>query len=283
MTPTTVLTVAGSDSGAGAGIQADLKTFAALGAYGTSVVTAVTAQNTREVTAVHAVPAGVVADQLEAVLSDFRVRAVKTGMLGDEEIAEVLATRARAGRLPNLVVDPVLVATTGARLGAVETVRRLLPYAFVVTPNRAEAEALVGAPVRTPEQMLAAARELAAGGPAAVVVTGGDPAGADPASDRPAGGDRAGGGRAGGAEPAVDALWHAGRATLLRGPRVATRNTHGTGCSFSAALATRLAAGDDVPAAVGFAKQYVARAIGGARSWELGGGHGPLDHFGWSR
>ncbi|WDZ85319.1 bifunctional hydroxymethylpyrimidine kinase/phosphomethylpyrimidine kinase [Micromonospora cathayae] len=261
MTPTTVLTIAGSDSGGGAGIQADLKVFAALGAYGTSVLTAVTAQNTRGVDAVLPLPPRTVTDQLDSVLADFRVRAVKTGMLGTPAVADAVAEAARAGRLPNLVVDPVLVATSGHRLGVAEAVERLLPYALVATPNRAEAEALTGARVTTVEEMVAAAETLAATGPAWVVVTGGDVAAAG---------------------EAVDVLHGDGGTTLLRAPRVPTRHDHGTGCSFSAAVAVRLAAGDPVPVAVQTAKEYVTRALAGARDWALGSGRGPLDHFGWS-
>ncbi|WBB79187.1 bifunctional hydroxymethylpyrimidine kinase/phosphomethylpyrimidine kinase [Micromonospora sp. WMMD882] len=262
MTPTTVLTIAGSDSGGGAGIQADLKVFAALGAYGTSVLTAVTAQNTRGVDAVLPLPPRTVTDQLDSVLADFAVRAVKTGMLGSPAIADAVAEAAKAGRLPNLVVDPVLVATSGHRLGVVGAVERLLPYAVVATPNRAEAEALTGAPVTTVEEMTAAAVALAAGGPAWVVVTGGD---VDADGE------------------AVDVLHGDGGTTVLRASRVDTRHNHGTGCSFSAAIAVRLAAGDPVPVAVRAAKEYVTRALTGARHWALGSGSGPLDHFGWSR
>ncbi len=261
MTPRTVLTIAGSDSGGGAGIQADLKVFAALGAYGTSVITAVTAQNTRGVDAVLPLPPQTVRDQLDSVLGDFAVRAVKTGMLGTPEVADAVAEAARAGRLPRLVVDPVLVATSGHRLGVVEAVERLLPYAEVVTPNCAEAAALTGRRVTTAEEMAVAAEALAAGGPAHVVVTGGD---VDAAGE------------------SVDVLVGGGTTRLLRAPRVATRHSHGTGCSFSAAIAVRLAAGDPVPVAVAAAKEYVTRALTGARHWELGAGRGTLDHFGWS-
>ncbi|MFI2709911.1 bifunctional hydroxymethylpyrimidine kinase/phosphomethylpyrimidine kinase [Micromonospora sp. NPDC018662] len=261
MTPRTVLTIAGSDSGGGAGVQADLKTFAALGAYGTSVLTAVTAQNTRGVDAVLPLPPQTVRDQLDSVLGDFDVRAVKTGMLGTPAVAEVVAEAARDGRLPRLVVDPVLVATSGHRLGVVEAVERLLPYAEVATPNCAEAAALTGGRVGTVEEMVAAAEALAAGGPAFVVVTGGD---VDAAGE------------------SVDVLAGGGTTRLLRAPRVATRHNHGTGCSFAAAVAVRLAAGDAVPVAVAAAKEYVSRALTGARDWELGAGRGPLDHFGWS-
>ena len=147
LTPRTVLTIAGSDSGGGAGIQADLKVFAALGAYGTSVLTAVTAQNTRGVDAVLPLPPRTVTEQLDSVLADFAVGAVKTGMLGTPAVADAVAEAARDGRLPHLVVDPVLVATSGHRLGVVGAVERLLPYATVATPNCAEAAALTGRPV----------------------------------------------------------------------------------------------------------------------------------------
>ncbi|WP_089155235.1 bifunctional hydroxymethylpyrimidine kinase/phosphomethylpyrimidine kinase [Micromonospora sp. NBS 11-29] len=261
MTPQVALTIAGSDSGGGAGIQADLKTFAALGAYGTSVLTAVTAQNTRGVDAVLPLPPQTVRDQLDSVLGDFEVRAVKTGMLGSPAVADVVAEAARSGRLPRLVVDPVLVATSGHRLGVVEAVERLLPYAEVATPNCAEAAALTGRGVDTVEEMVAAAETLAARGPAFVVVTGGD---VDAAGE------------------SVDVLAGGGTTRLLRATRVDTRHNHGTGCSFAAAVAVRLAAGDAVPVAVQAAKEYVTRALTGARGWELGAGRGPLDHFGWS-
>ncbi|MGI5212021.1 bifunctional hydroxymethylpyrimidine kinase/phosphomethylpyrimidine kinase [Plantactinospora sp. CA-290183] len=271
MTPPVVLTVAGSDSGGGAGIQADLKVFAALRLHGTSVITAITAQNTRAVRGVHPVPAEMVTEQIAALVDDLPPLAVKTGMLGGAAVADAVAAAARAGLLPNLVVDPVLVSTSGHRLGVVGAVERLLPYAVVATPNRAEASAILGWRVSTPDEMAKAATELAAGGPEYVVVTGGDADGADPGGEGPAGG--------GGA---VDALCGGGEVRLLPGPWFDTRNTHGTGCSFSAAIAGRLALGDAVPDAVRFAKEYVARALLGARAWQLGGGHGPLDHFGWS-
>jgi len=266
MTPPIVLTVAGSDSGAGAGIQADLKVFAALRLYGTSVLTAVTAQNTSDVRAIFPVPAEVVTEQLTAVTEDLPPLAVKTGMLGSTAVADAVATAARAGLLPNLVVDPVLISTSGRRLGVANAIERLLPYAVVATPNRAEASAILGWPVSTPDDMAKAAGQLAAAGSRYVVVTGGD---AEAAGQSPVDG-------------AVDALWTGAEVRLLRGPWVDTRNTHGTGCSFSAAIAGRLALGDEVPDAIVFAKEYVARALRGAQHWRLGGGHGPLDHHGWS-
>jgi hydroxymethylpyrimidine/phosphomethylpyrimidine kinase len=250
VTPAVVLTIAGSDSGGGAGIQADLKTFAALGAYGASVVTAVTAQNTLGVTAIHPVPAAIVAAQLDAVLDDLPVAAVKVGMIGDPEVAAVIA--ARAARLPHLVVDPVLVATSGARLADVAAVQPLVAYASLLTPNRQEAAALVGSPVETASEMVSAAERLAGSG-RAVVVTG--------------------------SELAIDVLHCDGVTDVLRGEPVPTVNNHGSGCTFSSAIAVRLAAGDAMPDAVRHAKRYVAAALAGGRDWRLGAGPGPLNHF----
>ena len=251
MTPVVVLTVAGSDSGGGAGIQADLKTFAALGVFGVSVVTAVTAQNTLGVTAIHPVPVDVVEAQLDAVLGDFPVAAVKVGMIGDPAVGELLARR--AGELPNLVVDPVLVATSGARLANRDAVGPLLAYAKVLTPNRSEAAALTDRKVESVAEMEAAAIRLAGGGAEAVVVTG--------------------------SELAVDVLHRRGVTEVLDGEPVDTLNNHGSGCTFSSALAVRLALGDEVPAAVVAAKKYVTAALRGGREWTLGAGPGPLDHF----
>jgi len=259
MTPPVVLTIAGSDSGGGSGIQADLRVFAALRTHGTSVVTAVTAQNTRAVNDVYPLPGNVVAVQLNAIVDDYRVAATKIGMLASAEVAAAVSAKARAGALPNIVLDPVLESSTGRRLGVVTAIERLLPYATVATPNREEASALVGWQVTSPADMAGAAGQLAAGGPKYVVVTGGDLAG----------------------EEAVDAVWTEAGARFLRYPRIVSRNTHGTGCSFSAAIAARLALGDSPPDAMVFAKEYVARAITGARHWQLGSGGGPLDQFGW--
>lgn len=261
MIPPIVLTIAGSDSGAGAGIQADLKAFAALGCFGTSVITAVTAQNTQGVRDVLSMPGDMVAAQIDALLDDLPPRAVKVGMLATVEAATEVANRARDGLLPNLVVDPVLVSTGGHRLGVVNAIERLLSYAEVITPNIREASELVGWSVSTPDDMARAAAELGSRGPRCVVVTGGDLTTG---------------------EDAVDAVWTKAGVRFLRRPRVATRNIHGTGCTFSAAIAARLAQGDEVSDALEAAKDYVARALHGARDWALGGGHGPLDHFGWS-
>jgi hydroxymethylpyrimidine/phosphomethylpyrimidine kinase len=273
-TPPVALTIAGSDSGGGAGIQADLVTFAALGVHGTSVITALTAQNTRAVTAVHVPPVDVLQAQLDAVLDDLPVAAVKTGMLATEKVVHAVAEAAAAGRLPNLVVDPVLVSASGARLldeGAERAyVEALFPHALVVTPNSREATALLGRPVETVDDARAAARDLAELGPRWVVVKGGhqrDPSG-EPSAE------------------AVDVVYEAatGAVTELRRPRVATRNDHGTGCTFAAATAARLAAGDAVPAALAAAKDFVHEGLTASVGWCLGAGHGPVGKLGaWAR
>jgi hydroxymethylpyrimidine/phosphomethylpyrimidine kinase len=257
VTPPVVLTVAGSDPSAGAGIQADLKTFAAQGVYGVCVITAVTAQNSRGVSDVYPLPPAVVGKQLDALLDDVRLAAVKVGMLATAEAATVVADRARDGGLPNLVLDPVLLSSSGYPIGVREAVEHLLPYATVVTPNAAEAGALLDRPVGTRAELAEAAERLAAKGPTSVVVTGGDGAGPD----------------------AVDVLWTPDGVQFLTAPRVATRNTHGTGCTFAAAVAARLALGDAVPDAVREAKDYVTRALRDAADWKLGSGTGPLNHL----
>jgi len=257
------LTIAGSDSGGGAGLQADLKTFAAHGVFGTSVVTAVTAQNTAEVLGVHVVDPGFVDLQIDAVLSDLPVGAVKTGMLASTDTVAVVARWAAEGRLPNLVVDPVLVASTGRPLlgdgGAASYVRLLLPHAFVVTPNIREAALLTGAPVDDVEGMTRAAHRLAETGARVVVIKGGHLAG-----------DRA-----------PDVVLVDGKLHVLDGPRLQSHNDHGTGCTLSAATAAHLARGAEPLTALAEAKKFVTAAIAGSATWRLGAGHGPLDHFGW--
>jgi len=264
--PPVALTIAGSDSGGGAGIQADLKTFAALRVFGTSAITALTAQNTVGVRGVHATPTGFVVAQIAAVLDDLPVTAVKTGMLATAATVEAIAAIAAQGRLPHLVVDPVMVSSSGDRLlePAAEKAYRdgLFPHAAVVTPNLREAEVLLGSPIRSRADQHAAARALGDLGAGAAVVKGGHPAG-DPSG------------------MAVDVVWD-GKATYeLRAPWVDTPNTHGTGCSFAAATAAHLALGDDLRTALASAKDFVTRAIAGGARWHLGAGHGPLDHFGW--
>jgi len=253
-----VLTVAGSDSGGGAGIQADLRTFAAHGVHGTSAITAVTAQNSVAVLDWVALDPRMVVAQMEAVASDMPVAAAKTGMLATAAIVSAVAAAIERLRLPLIVVDPVMVAKSGDRLldRDAETAyrERLLPLATVVTPNLPEAESLLGRPVRTLAEMREAARALRAMGPRAVVVKGGHLEG-----------------------DAVDVFWDGERMEDLSAPRIATKNTHGTGCTYSAAIAARLALGDPLLDAVRGAKAYLTEAI--RRSYSVGRGHGPVDHL----
>ncbi len=257
-TPPRVLTIAGSDSGGGAGIQADLKTFAAHGVYGMSVVTAITAQNTREVRSVHEVPAAVVADQIDAVFEDIGVDAVKIGMLASAPIVEAVAERLAAHAGPPVVLDPVMVAKSGAPLLAENAVAalaaRLLPLSTLVTPNAREAERLTGLEVVDGVAQEAAGRELARRGPAALV-KGGHLPGA----------------------MVVDLLCDGRGVRRFTHPRIATRSTHGTGCTLSSAIAARLAFGAPLAEAVEGAIDYVQGAL--AAAYPLGGGQGPVDHF----
>lgn len=254
----TALTIAGSDSGGGAGIQADLKTFSALGVYGMSVLTAITAQNTRAVTAVHEIPAAVVAAQIDAVVTDIRTDAVKTGMIGSSEVIRVVAAKVREHGLSTLVVDPVMVAKSGDRLlreEAVDALRmELIPLATVVTPNLPEAEVIVGRPVATLDEMRAAAAAIVALGARSVVVKGGHRDG-DP----------------------IDVFYDGERHLELAAPRVRTTSTHGTGCTLASAIAAYLARGETLDAAVRGAKAYVTAAI--QHAYPIGHGHGPVHHF----
>ena len=258
--PPKLLTIAGSDSGGGAGIQADLKTFAALGAFGTSAVTAITAQNTVGVTAVQEIDLDVIGAQIDAVVEDIGVDAVKTGMLSSPEIVGLAAAKARQHGFDRLVVDPVMVAATGARLlqdSAVEAVKgELIPVATVVTPNTFEAEVLTGRPVTSKAEMEEAARAIHSLGPRYVVVKGGHIA------ESP---------------DSVDLLYDGDGFTEYSAPRVDTTSTHGTGCTFGSAIAVGLAHGLTVQEAVGKAKRYVTGAIGAA--FPVGQGNGPLNHF----
>ncbi|MER7277371.1 bifunctional hydroxymethylpyrimidine kinase/phosphomethylpyrimidine kinase [Dactylosporangium sp. NPDC000244] len=257
MNPPVALTIAGSDSGGGAGIQADLKTFAAHEVFGTSVITALTAQNTAGVRAISAVDPGFVEAQLEAVLDDLPVAGVKTGMLANPDTVALVARL--APRLPNLVVDPVLVASSGDRLFTADAERAylelLFPHAAVVTPNLREASVLLGREVLDADDAAKAAGDLAAYGPRCVVVKGG---------------------HLRGSAEAVDAVWYDGHTSLLSAPWIDTTNNHGTGCTFAAATAARLAAGDELPVALARAKSYVHSALTRSASWTLGAGHGPL-------
>ena len=252
------LTIAGSDSGGGAGIQADLKTFAALGVYGTSALTAVTAQNTLGVTGVQELPPDMVASQIDAVVSDIGADAVKTGMLANSGIIRVVAGKVTEHGLSNLVVDPVMVAKGGDPLlqeEAVDALRTLLvPLALVVTPNLPEASVLVGYRVVTLEQARRAARDIVGMGSRSVVVKGGHLQG-----------------------DAVDVFYDGSEFREFSSPRVDTTSTHGTGCTFASAIAAGLAKGMGVEEAVGQAKAYVTEAI--RRAVPIGSGHGPLNHF----
>ena len=257
-TPPRVLTIAGSDSGGGAGLQADLKAFALNGVFGTSVVTVLTAQNSAEIRAIEKVPAAFVQAQLDAVLADLRIAAAKTGMLASEETVRVVAGYAE--RLPNLVVDPVLVNSDGVKLFP-STVDRayvegLFPHAAVITPNIREATILTGREIRTDDDLAAAATDLARTGAGCVVVKGGGRPGVE----------------------AVDAVWHDGRVRFLRSPWVDTANNHGTGCTFAATTAALLARRVPVQDALAGAKRYVQAAIERGAAWQIGSGHGPL---GW--
>lgn len=252
------LTIAGSDSGGGAGIQADLKTFAALGVYGMSAITAVTAQNTRGVTGVHELPAEFVGAQIDAVMSDIGAHAAKTGMLANAEIIAIVARKATEHRIPNLVVDPVMVAKSGdplLRRDAVEALKtQLLPLAFVVTPNVPEAEEILGRRLADDGDFRQAAMDIRALGPRHVVIKGGHRPGA-----------------------AVDLLYDGEQFREFTAPRLAARHTHGTGCTFAAAVAALLARGLPVGEAVSGAKSYLTRAI--EQAYPIGRGTGPVHHF----
>lgn len=253
-----ILTIAGSDSGGGAGIQADLKTITVLGGFGTSVITALTAQNTLGVQGVHAIPTTFIQQQMDSVLSDIGTDSAKTGMLASPEIVEIVAEGIRRYNVQPLVVDPVMVAKSGDSLlskDARETIKKvLLPLAFVVTPNLPEAEVLCGFPVRDTEQMKTAAKKIHGLGPGNVLIKGGHLKG-----------------------DAVDILYDGQSFRTYEGPRLNQRNTHGTGCTFSAALATFLAQGLTIHQAVSQAKAFINRAIFTGIS--IGSGHGPTNPY----
>ncbi len=260
------MTIAGSDSGGGAGVQADLKTFAALGVYGTSVLTAITAQNTLAVTAAHEIPTDIISAQIDAVVSDIGADSVKTGMLSSREIIECVTASLKDAEkkypdmpgLRHLVVDPVMVAKSGDSLLREEAVGSLrdllLPMAAVVTPNIPETETLTGLTIVTDEDVRKAAQAIVAMGAASVVVKGGHREG-----------------------PATDVYFDGRDFREFTAPRFETVNTHGTGCTFASAVAAGLAKGLEAEDAVGQAKEFVTEAI--RRSFPIGQGHGPLNHF----
>ncbi|HXX06525.1 MAG TPA: bifunctional hydroxymethylpyrimidine kinase/phosphomethylpyrimidine kinase [Pseudolabrys sp.] len=256
------LTIAGSDSSGGAGIQADLKTFSALGVYGASVITALTAQNTQGVAGIHNVPVDFVTAQIDAVFSDLAVGAVKIGMLSQTAIIEAMAHGLRRHNAKNIVLDPVMAATSGDRLlasDAVAALRKLLfPQALVVTPNLPEAAALLEhAPARSEAEMEAQARALLDFGAQYILIKGGHGQGRE----------------------SVDLLVDATSVTRFAEMRVATKNTHGSGCTLSSAIAAGLAKGRDLKAAIRDAKTYVTAAIAAADTLAIGHGNGPLHHF----
>jgi len=256
------VTIAGSDSSGGAGVQADMKTFAAFGVYGACAITAVTAQNSKGVTAVYDVPRAMVAAQIDAVFSDLRVGAVKIGMLSHADVIETVAAALERWRVANIVLDPVLIASTGARLlepAAIDVLRRVLvPRASVMTPNLAEAAALLDCPPAVNEvEMQAQAERLLGLGARAVLLKGGHGKGPE----------------------SVDLLVDASATIRFAADRVETKNTHGSGCTLSAAIAAGLARGLDLPEAVREAKAYVTAAIAAADRLDLGVAYGPLHHF----
>lgn len=258
-----VLTIAGSDSGGGAGIQADLKTIAANGCYGLSVITALTAQNTLSVSGIHPVPLDFVAVQMDAVLSDIGADAVKIGMLFSPELIRTVAQGLVRHGVRTIVLDPVMIAQSGDRLlqdEAIDALKtELIPLATIITPNTPEASALLGREIATAEAVSEAARELMTLGCANVLIKGGHLESGD--SD--------------------DCLYLGAedRAVILSGKRIPTRNNHGTGCTLSSAIASGLAKGQTVETAVRQAKDYITQAIEGGAEYTLGQGHGPVHHF----
>lgn len=254
-----ILTVAGSDSGAGAGIQADLKSIHANGGYGLSVITSITAQNTREVTRAFDLPTDLIDAQIDAIFSDFDVAAVKTGMLSSAEIVRVVAEKLHQYSPSNIVIDPVMVSKSKYPLlkpDAIECLKtELLPLATVVMPNVDEAELLAESEIQTIDDAKRAAKVIQGYGCQSVLVKGGHLSG----------------------EKSTDVLYTDGTFTLFEAERIETKNTHGTGCTYSAAITTHLGLGKDLVAAIESAKDYITNAI--RYSLDIGGGHGPTNHF----
>jgi hydroxymethylpyrimidine/phosphomethylpyrimidine kinase len=262
MTTPIALTIAGSDSSGGAGIQADLKSFAALGVYGASVITALTAQNTQGVSGIHQVPAEFVTAQIDAVFSDLAIGAVKIGMVAHPPVIDAIAAGLKHWSPKHVVLDPVMVATSGDRLLAAEAVdalrTRLIPLASVITPNLPEAAALLDEPMAQDAAAIEGqGRRLLALGCAAVLIKGGH-------GDSP---------------ESTDYLCTSSGSIALAAKRIATKNTHGTGCSLSSAIAAGLAKGEDMETAVRNAKSWLTAAIAAADRFNVGHGHGPVHHF----
>ena len=258
-----VLTIAGSDSGGGAGIQADIKAISAMGCYAASAITAITVQNTLGVQAVHPVPLDILEGQIDAVLSDIGADAIKIGMLHSAEVVNLVAEKIEQYGIRNVVLDPVMVSTSGHRLieeDAVEVIKsRLMPLARVITPNLPEAEILAGTRIAGEGQFDEIARRLSVNGKVSVLLKAGHLE----------------------EDTLVDYFYNAedGTMTLLPSKRVNTRNTHGTGCTLSSAFAAALARGEDLTAAAASAKAYIEQAIISGAEYEIGGGHGPVNHF----
>jgi hydroxymethylpyrimidine/phosphomethylpyrimidine kinase len=262
MTTPVALTIAGSDSSGGAGIQADLKTFAALGVYGASVITALTAQNTLRVSGIHHVPAEFVTAQISAVFSDLAVGAVKIGMVAQLATIDAIAAGLKRWSPKHVVLDPVMVATSGDRLLAADAIAalraKLIPFASVITPNLPEAAALLDERVAASEAVIEdQGKRLLAMGCRAVLIKGGHGQGAE----------------------TIDYLFDANGTIALAAPRIATQNTHGTGCSLSSAIAAGLAKGEGLETAVRNAKAWISAAISAADRFSVGHGHGPIHHF----
>jgi hydroxymethylpyrimidine/phosphomethylpyrimidine kinase len=258
-----VLTIAGSDSGGGAGIQADLKTFAAIGCYGMSVITALTAQNTQGVTAIHALPPSFAIEQMTAVFTDIGADAVKIGMLYSAELIEAISETLNKYRARNIVLDPVMVAQSGDKLlqnDAIQAIKdHLMPVADVVTPNLPEAEVLLGQKIESFEDMQRAARSLAQFGSRSVLIKGGHLEG----------------------NISTDLLYltEEDRFVILEAERIASTNNHGTGCTLSSAIAAYMSKGSDIENAANKAKTYIHHAIRAGAAYKIGHGHGPVHHF----
>lgn len=259
----TVLSIAGSDSGGGAGIQADIKAISAMGCYAATAITAVTVQNTLGVEAVHPIPLDILRGQIDCVLSDIGAKAVKIGMLHSAEVVEVVADALRRHNVTNIVLDPVMVSTSGHRLieeSAIATLQeRLLPMARVITPNIPEAEILAGVTITSNDQLPEVARKLSGGGRTSVLLKAGHLT----------------------ENRLVDYLYNAEDDTVtpLPSERIETRNTHGTGCTLSSALAAALARGEGLTQAARSAKDYIDGAIRAGADYQIGRGHGPVNHF----
>lgn len=257
-----VLTIAGSDSGGGAGIQADLKAFAARGVYGMTAITALTAQNTISVQSVFEISADFVGAQIDAVMEDMGADAWKTGMLSNSEIIKMLVKKVKEYQIQTIIVDPVMVARSGDSLlhpsAQKALIKELIPLAFVLTPNHHEAEVIVGKKITNLEDAKTAAQKIYKMGARNVIIKGG---------------------HIPGVKDAVDILYDGDKIIEISAPRIETKNTHGTGCTYASSIAAEIAKGNEVLSAVKTAKKYLTQTLKSARYLEIGRGNGPLDHF----